>query len=152
VLISRINCSEVALQFAQNETFLFHCRVNTGIVCEQSKTSSRLRNGAKTKASSIPAVIIHGVEKLPSTKIRNFLRVRIGAISLIDVVSQRLMLYRRHFPYPRTQQLSTNCWNLGWRGQPASYLEVSNCNLLEHQSDFVFNKFLSLCVFGLLSK
>jgi hypothetical protein len=45
VLTPRIHCSEAALQFAENTTFLFLCRVNTGIGREQSKMSSRCRGG-----------------------------------------------------------------------------------------------------------
>jgi hypothetical protein len=36
----RIHCSESALQFPDNTTFMFLCHVNTGIVREQSKMSS----------------------------------------------------------------------------------------------------------------
>jgi hypothetical protein len=44
-LTPRIPCSEASLQFAENATFVFLWRVNTGIVREQNKLSSRCRGG-----------------------------------------------------------------------------------------------------------
>jgi hypothetical protein len=45
VLTSRLHCSEAALQFAENTTFMFLRRVNVGtfITVEVSKTSFRCR-------------------------------------------------------------------------------------------------------------
>jgi hypothetical protein len=44
-LTPRIYCSESALQFAENTTFVFLYHVNTDIVREQSKVSSSCRRG-----------------------------------------------------------------------------------------------------------
>jgi hypothetical protein len=40
-LSPRIHCSEAALQFAENTTFVFLCLVNTGIVSGETKRSCR---------------------------------------------------------------------------------------------------------------
>jgi hypothetical protein len=45
VLTSQIHCSESLLQFAENMTFVFLCRVNTGIIHEQSKMSNKFWGG-----------------------------------------------------------------------------------------------------------
>jgi hypothetical protein len=45
VFIPRIHCSEASFHFAQNMTLTFLCCVNTGIVQEQSKMSSRCCKG-----------------------------------------------------------------------------------------------------------
>jgi hypothetical protein len=39
----RIHCSEAALRFAESTTFMSLCRVNTGIVSEQSRMCFRFR-------------------------------------------------------------------------------------------------------------
>jgi hypothetical protein len=44
-LTPRIHCSEAALQFSENTTFMFFWCVNTGTVREQIKMSSRCRGG-----------------------------------------------------------------------------------------------------------
>jgi hypothetical protein len=40
-ITARIHYSESTLQFAEDMTFVFLCRINTGTVHEQSKISSR---------------------------------------------------------------------------------------------------------------
>jgi hypothetical protein len=44
-LTPRIHCSEATLQFAENTTFVFLCRVNISIIREKSKMNSRCHGG-----------------------------------------------------------------------------------------------------------
>jgi hypothetical protein len=110
-----------------------------------------------------PAAIFLGAENSPSTKALNFLSVRKEAISLmrlakililtIYIVGQSAMLCRKLSWYPTTQQLSTYyCWNFGWRDPPASYTEVSYCDLLESRTDLHLVSLLPQCVLGLFLK
>jgi hypothetical protein len=96
-LTPRIHYSEASLQFAETTTFVCLCRVNTGIVREQTKTSFEAPWGHHLYIDSTifgqgrnhwgtPAAIFLGVENSPSTKTLNFLSVRKEAVSLVGLV------------------------------------------------------------------
>jgi hypothetical protein len=75
----------------------------------------------------------------------NFLTIYIAGLSV--------MLCWRLSQYPRTQLPSKYyCWNLGWRHPPASFIEVSYCDLLERQTDLHLISFFPQRVFGLFFK
>jgi hypothetical protein len=87
-LTPRIHCSESALQFAENMVFAFLCRERRGIICEESKMTSRA-----ARASFMYRLYLE--EPLPFTKTLNFLSVRKEAISLMKIVENSDNWYSR---------------------------------------------------------
>jgi hypothetical protein len=169
----RLHCSEAALQFAENMTFMFLWRVYTGNVREQSKMSSRCRrssfiyrpynNAARTEPWGTLAAISLSIENSPSIMTLHFLSLRkkqlawwgLSKILILTIyrVCQSAVLCRRLSGYPRTQHPSTFCcWNLEWLDPTALYIEVSYCDLLESQTDLHLISFFAQCVLGVFLK
>jgi hypothetical protein len=60
------------------------------------------------------------------------------------------MMCRRLPRYPRTEQPSTYCWNLGWRYPSVSYIEALYYDLLENRTGLHLVSFSSVCFWNVL--
>jgi hypothetical protein len=89
----RLLCSEAALQFAENTTFMFLCRVNTGIVPKQGDEFQVPRGlhctilGQRQNLEAPLLLFFFGLENSASAKNLHFLSVRKEAISLMRLVN-----------------------------------------------------------------